>query len=230
MLKANDPVISVLKTYIVNLGYCEPYWDLNALTNPKINYEYPISSDEPNCFTEAIERKGGLLSLQQSSYDTEQYFCKRNEEEVTISNVTEMKQLLKDILIEDNEKICYIIENYPYNRSVVCVNVNGKCFAEEALLENGLETGDLLHIVEAISYLIEDFEQGRKSNLWDKLQEDIFELRLHISANRIFRLLFVQFDGIQLLNGFVKKTQKTPAAEIHKAIEIRKQFLNIVQP
>lgn len=230
LLKANDPVISVLKTYIVNLGYCEPYWDLNALTNPKINYEYPISSDEPNCFTEAIERKGGLLSLQQSCYDTEQYFCKRNEEEVTISNVTEMKQLLKDILIEDNEKICYIIENYPYKRSVVCVNVNGKCFAEEALLENGLETGDLLHIVESISYLIEDFEQGRRSNLWDKLQEDIFELRLHISANRIFRLLFVQFDGIQLLNGFVKKTQKTPAAEIHKAIEIRKQFLNIVQP
>lgn len=196
--QTNDPMMSMLKTYIVNLGYCEPYWDLAALTNPLVNYEYPVSSNEPNCFTEVIERKGNLLSLQQSFYDAEQFSCKRNGEEVIISNTTEMKQLLMRILIEDKEKICYIIENYPYKRSVICFNINGKCFAKEALLGNGLETGDLLHIVEAISQLIEDFEQGRKSSLWDKLQEDIFELRLHISANRIFRLLFVQFNGIQL--------------------------------
>ena len=83
----------------------------------------------------------------------------------------------------------------------------------------------MLHIVELIPQLIEDLEQGRKSKLWDKLQEDVFELRLHVSANRIFRLLFVQFGGIQFLNGFIKKTQKTPAIEIAKAVEIKKQLL-----
>lgn len=57
------------------------------------------------------------------------------------------------------------------------------------------------------------------------LQDDIFELRLHISGNRIFRLLFVQNEGIRFLNGFIKKTQKTPALEIAKAIEIKKHML-----
>ncbi len=113
---------------------------------------------------------------------------------------------------EDKRKIRYIIEKYPYERLVECVELNGRCFTEEALLENNLEISDLLHIVELIPQLIEDLEQGRKSKLWDKLQEDVFELLLHVSANRIFRLLFVQFGGIQFLNGFIKKTPKTPAA------------------
>ncbi len=126
---------------------------------------------------------------------------------------------------EDKRKIRYIIEKYPYERLVECVELNGRCFTEEALLENNLEISDLLHIVELIPQLIEDLEQGRKSKLWDKLQEDVFELLLHVSANRIFRLLFVQFGGIQFLNGFIKKTPKTPAAEIAKAVEIKKQLL-----
>lgn len=127
--------------------------------------------------------------------------------------------------MEDKTKVRYVIERYPYERSVTCVEVDGKCFAEEALLDSGLENRDLLHIVEAIVQLIEDLGQGRKSNVWDKLQDDIFELRLHISGNRIFRLLFVQNEGIRFLNGFIKKTQKTPALEIAKAIEIKKHML-----
>lgn len=218
---ANEPSMSLLKRYIINLGYCEPYWDVSSLTDPEVEYCYPISTAEPNCFTEAIERGGKLLSLRHRLYEDDKFLCKRNEEELGISNITEIKKLLKEILKEDRRKIRYIIETYPYRRLVEFAEINGKCFSEEALLENNLEVSDLLRFVDAIPQLIEDLEQGRKSNLWDKLQGDVFELRLHVSSNRIFRLLFVQSGGIQFLNGFIKKTQRTPNAELVKAVEIK---------
>ena len=208
----------------MHLGYCEPYWDYPALTDPEVKYKYPVSAEEPNCFTEVIERGGKLLSLRHQLYDTDKFHCRRNDEELEISNITEQKKLLKEILQEDKGKIRYIIERYPYERLVECVKINGKCFVEEALLENNLELSDLLNIVDTIPQLIKDLQQGRKSKLWDKLEEDVYELRLHVSSNRIFGLLFVQFGGIQFLNGFIKKTQKTPPGEIKKAIEIKKQM------
>ncbi|MBT9775977.1 hypothetical protein GPL15_05600 [Clostridium sp. MCC353] len=224
LMRANDPSMSLLKSCIVNLGYCEPYWDSSVLTDMEVKYEYPVSAEEPNCFTEVIERGGKLLSLQHRLYDADKFLCRRDEEELEIGNIVEVKKLLKEILQEDKGKIRYIIERYPYERLVECAVVSGKCFAEEALLENNLEVCDLLHVIEVIPQLIEDLEQGRKSKLWDKLEEDVFELRLNVSANRIFRLLFVQYGGIQFLNGFIKKTQKTPVAEIKRAVEIKKQM------
>ena len=148
LMRTNDPSMTLLKSYIVNLGYCEPYWDLETLmTDPERIYEYPASANEPNCFTEVIERGGQLLSLPHTDFDADMFLCRR-----------------------------------------------------------------------------EGLGHGRKSRLWDKLQDDIFELRLHVSSDRIFRLFFIQSGGLVFLNGFVKKTQKTPAGEIAKAREIIKQI------
>lgn len=224
MIMANEPAITLLKGYIVKLGYCEPYWDDERETKEGTQYGYPMKKDEPNCFTEVIERRGKLVSFEHPDYKEESIRCTRNEEEINIFNISTVRQLLKVYLREDKKKIRYILEKYPYRRRVFCAEMNGRCYADEALRENSLIESDLLNIIEAIPKLIEDLESGRKSNLWDKLQEDIFELRIHVSAGRIFRLLFVQHNGICFLNGFIKKTQKTPPDEIRKAIEIKKQI------
>lgn len=92
LMRTNDPSVSLLKNCIVNLGYCEPYWDIAARTDPEAYYQYPASADEPNCFTEAIERDDKLLSLQYSLYNEDEFLCKRNEEEVKIYNITEVKK------------------------------------------------------------------------------------------------------------------------------------------
>lgn len=55
--------------------------------------------------------------------------------------------------------------------------------------------------------------------------DGLYEIRVH-SGNNIFRI-FCFFDEGQLvilLNGFQKKTQKTPSAEIERAKKLKKQY------
>ncbi len=69
----------------------------------------------------------------------------------------------------------FVSLEYPYRRPVICAEVNGRCYADEALCNNGLSEADMVNILESVPRLIEDLENGRKTDLWDKLQEDIFE-------------------------------------------------------
>lgn len=53
----------------------------------------------------------------------------------------------------------------------------------------------------------------------------LFEVRVQLGSN-IFRI-FCFFDGykfVVLLSGFQKKTQKTPAGEIERAVKLMKQY------
>ena len=54
---------------------------------------------------------------------------------------------------------------------------------------------------------------------------NLYELRMKYDSN-IYRVFFI-FDGnciVVLFHGFQKKTQKTPKAEIEKAIKIRAEY------
>lgn len=59
------------------------------------------------------------------------------------------------------------------------------------------------------------------------LSDGIFELRVKIGSD-ISRVLyfFVAGNKIVLTNGFIKKTQKTPRAEIDRAKRYRADYLN----
>ena len=57
------------------------------------------------------------------------------------------------------------------------------------------------------------------------LRDGIYELRTCYAGN-IYRVFFIFDEGniVVLFHGFQKKTQKTPPAEIDKAIQIRKEY------
>ncbi|GHU99627.1 hypothetical protein FACS1894211_05360 [Clostridia bacterium] len=57
------------------------------------------------------------------------------------------------------------------------------------------------------------------------LKEGIFELRIQLASN-ISRVFYFFFAGrkIILTNGFIKKTQKTPAAELNKAKQYKLDY------
>ena len=68
--------------------------------------------------------------------------------------------------------------------------------------------------------------QDRLSKKFVKhIKDGIYELRTEYGRN-IYRVFFIFDDGqiVVLFNGFQKKTQKTPANEIEKAIKIKEAY------
>ena len=59
------------------------------------------------------------------------------------------------------------------------------------------------------------------------LEDGIFELRVKVGSD-ISRVLYSFFVGrrVVLTNGFIKKTQKTPSAEIERAKRYRAEFIS----
>jgi len=57
------------------------------------------------------------------------------------------------------------------------------------------------------------------------LRDGIFELRIQ-AASDISRIFYFFYDGkkIILTNGFIKKTQQTPAGEIEKALKYKADY------
>lgn len=63
--------------------------------------------------------------------------------------------------------------------------------------------------------------------LVDSLGHGLWEVRSRLSSNRIARILFFMDDNtIVLVNGFIKKTQKTPKDEISLANKRKKEYQN----
>lgn len=57
------------------------------------------------------------------------------------------------------------------------------------------------------------------------IREELYELRMEYNSN-IYRIFFIFDEGkiVVLFNGFQKKTQKTPPAEIEKALKIKEAY------
>ncbi|MCM1234805.1 MAG: type II toxin-antitoxin system RelE/ParE family toxin [Ruminococcus flavefaciens] len=218
---SNIPAVTLVKEYIVQLSFQEPYWDNAPCTKKDTVYEYPDKQEEPNCFTEAIEREIPVISFEDSG--EKEIICYKNKCEVHIHNIAKKQDFLNVCLVCQRLDIDYILENYPYDRDVTLAKIKGKCYAKEALMENNLTVRDLQTIVQSIPLLIKGLEHGEKNNYWDSFREGVFEYRVSVSAGRIFRLFFFQKRGLVFLNGFIKKSQKTPQQEIDKAIRLKKR-------
>jgi len=64
-----------------------------------------------------------------------------------------------------------------------------------------------------------------KENLSKHLEDGIFELRTHLSDKIARTLYYYQVDQrIIITHGFIKKTQKTPKAEINRAKKLRQLY------
>lgn len=82
-------------------------------------------------------------------------------------------------------------------------------------------------VLRKIDYLLQLLKsEERLSGRFVKMVSDgLFELRISVKGN-IYRLFFIFDEGdiVILLNGFQKKTQKTPRKEIDKALKIKAMY------
>ena len=77
----------------------------------------------------------------------------------------------------------------------------------------------ILEVIETLEYVPERYLKHLKGT------DGLYEARIQLGSN-IWRV-FCFFDRgklVILLNGFQKKTQKTPKKEIDKAIKLKKQY------
>ncbi|MCD8129877.1 MAG: type II toxin-antitoxin system RelE/ParE family toxin [Lachnospiraceae bacterium] len=99
----------------------------------------------------------------------------------------------------------------------------GNCPVEDFL--NQLDEKMLTRILRMIS-LLKNYGNELREPYSKYLNYGIFELRISQGSN-IARILYFYTSGktIVLTNGFIKKTQKTPATEIERAKRCREDYL-----
>lgn len=228
LCQTNNPIATAWKSHIIQMAFSEPYWDNDIATQAEVTYGYPVSAEEPNCFTEAIERNAAMISFPHEDFLEKTFVCCRNEIQKSVLNILDISQLLLAYLEVHKKEIRYVMEKYPYpnRRRVELAVIEGKCYAEEALLENDLTYEDYSKIIKGIPNLSDSLLNGQKSHLWDSFGNGLFEYRLNVSSNRIFRLFFIQKEtSFIFLNGFIKKTQTTPSQELVKAKWIKERIV-----
>lgn len=78
-----------------------------------------------------------------------------------------------------------------------------------------------------VAYVLDMLKTHQRisANFVKYIRDDIFELRAQHAGN-IYRAFYIFDDGniVMLFNGFQKKTQKTPASEIDKAIKLKNEY------
>lgn len=188
---SNNTPITILKGKIAKIMYSSPHWDTEDLrTVTGTEYEYLYKCDEPNCFTEAIERECPILSLKTDDYIGMKLECYKDKKKILLDNIEDQTGLLSTYFRYSRHDIKYVMEKYPFEMDIVLTEVDGKCFAEEALLKNELISDDFDKIFKNIPNLISDRLNGKKSHWWDIIEGMISEYRISISGNREFRLFF----------------------------------------
>lgn len=144
-----------------------------------------------------------------------------------VNNIYEWQQFLQRYLYSHMDDIRYVLENYPYSGgfAVECAQMSGKCHAEEALQNNGLNYDDYIEFVMDLPQLWSDLMNGKKTDLGDAFGDGLFEYRRSVSGKRIFRIFFtVQENKIYFFSGFIKKTRSTPQNESRKAKDLLRQW------
>ena len=222
-----DAEITALKSYLVSVFYEEPYWNDDIKTNCKNQYYCKYTNKVPNCMTEALERKCSLLSFPNNNFYKANLIVNKNNMEIVVFNsfnsISLLDYLYKHRIINET----YYIEHFFGSINVRFCIISGHNYTQDFFEENDIAFTDRQKIVnnmkDLIVHIVEKTEAGK---LVKSLGDGILELRSDISDKRISRVFYaLTSDGMIFLNGFIKKTQKTPKSELDQAKSLLKKLL-----
>lgn len=221
---SNQTEFTTLKRFLVSLMSREPFWENDSKYEVAMNYDYPGKCQEPNAITEAMDRRGMLLSFSGTAYDKESTIqTKKGEEIIHIFNVLSPKGMLRCLVEKSGKWITYAVERYPISamqKIVVC----DEC--AKVLNEIDCDERDRIKILENLPQMIDDKSHGKKSHWWDSYQGDVYEYRVTISRGE-FRIYFTWENKIRFLWALLKKTQKPGRAESERIMSLEKKYRNM---
>lgn len=213
------PEITKLKSQLSKIFLDEPYWDSDIKSNTGSIYECEFTDElEGYCIAEALEREVPVLSFEHEKFNNDKILIKKDDIEKNVLNIYDNKNALDTF--RDIGKISsfeYLCEKYKLKDSFG-LSI-GKNLFNDFVEEAGLLQEDVDIIIDDINKFIDCDKKGIHIDRYsDHIEGKINEFRTSITNNRQIRIFyFKKEDKIVFLNGFLKKTQKTPTKQIEAA-------------
>lgn len=217
--------IGKFKRKLQELLYDDPFWDTDMKSTSGI-YECDYTEERSGyCLAEAIERNFPVLSFEHIKFKEKLIEIKKNSEINYIKNLFDEDIMLQ--IFRFDRKIShleYIIFKYSIIESFGLKD--GKNYFEELVESAKLSLDDQSYIISDMDKLINFFiKKENPGNLSKTIEGKLKEFRTSLTNNRQIRFFYFENDKkIIFMNGFLKKTQRTPTYQIDRAKGIMSEY------
>lgn len=202
-----SPQLQRVKSLLSRLIFDEPFW-VNEYSN--------------NCLTEANEKKGILLSFKHEDFLKENIELPDNK--ITIKNAFNSISGLDHLFESSNINETYYYTSLNLRIVIEFLIQSTTNYAQIAFDNNNITHVDKIRIREKMKNLFNCIiDKTPLTQVGKNLGNGLCEFRCDVSDNRILRVFFViNNNKLVFLNGFIKKSQKTPNNELEKARKLMK--------
>ncbi|MDU5721085.1 hypothetical protein GND98_005125 [Clostridium butyricum] len=225
LITRGNPEITKLKGQLQKLFFEDPFWEENQMAIEDIYHCEHTDLESGYCLCEALERDIPVISFENEKFKNSIIKIKKNNNDMDIKNLYNKEIMLQ--ILRENKNIShfqYIISKYSLNESFGLMNE--KNYFSELVQSASLSTDDEEYIINDMEKLINFLNAGdNPGELSDTIDGKLKEFRTSLTNNRQIRFFYFEKNRkIIFLNGFLKKTQKTPSSEIEKAKRIMKMY------
>ena len=223
---SNDPDITMLKSYLIQIMSEEPFWDDSMRTREEVCYKYEGTSIGPCCLTECYERRGTLLSFEHDDFQQDVIVLECDEEQNELRNAYNSNQFLWHGFVEGDLKATYLFPHLKCCKKVQLLEVDGKIYTDEFLNSRDIHKIDRETIKQDLSIMLDEIVENVSSRRWKYVTgTNSYEFRTTISDNRELRLFFsYKKDCFTFYNGYIKKSNTIPK-EILKQVKRLEQLV-----
>lgn len=205
MCTKKNPAIQRLKSLIADIMH-EPF----------LNEKYE------NCFEFAKDSNCALISFTHVKFRTDYITYDKCTILNCYNNNSTLDHLYDSLTINDE----FYYENIEKGIKISFMSIGKRRYTQEAFDNCGLDNKDKRRIREKMNNLIGCFANGTPlTDVGKRIENNLWEFRVDVSHGRIFRIFFLRnTNEVIFLNGFIKKTQKTPTLELSMARNLVKQY------
>lgn len=184
-----------------------------------------LKEENSFCIAEALERNLPVVSFEHEKFKESTIPIKKDELEYTVKNLFNQAILLE--IFRENKQISelkYLLLKHSLTKSFGLKH--GKNYFQELVDSCSLSEEDVKVIIDDMGKLIDYTKNGENpGRLTGSIDGKLKEFRTSLSNKREIRFFYFESGRkIIFMNGFLKKTQKTPQEEIDKAKRIMKKY------
>lgn len=225
LIERGNPEITKLKGQLQNLFFEEPYWEDNLQSVEELYECVYTDKKSAYCLAEALERDTPVLSFEHEKFQEGTIEISKSNKGAYIKNLFNkevMLQIFREYKVITHLE--FIILKYSMNDSFGFKK--GKNYFNELVESAALSLDDQSYIISDMDKLINFLINGENpGDLSKTIDGRLKEFRTSLTNNRQIRFFYFEVGKkIIFMNGFLKKTQKTPITEIDRAKRIMSEY------